>query len=53
MKPIVFINLPVRDLKASIEFYTRIGFDGHVWEFFWMNAESVDNPETELEPKKS
>lgn len=26
MKPIIFINLPVADLKASMEFYTTIGF---------------------------
>jgi len=26
MKPIIFINLPVADLKASMEFYSTIGF---------------------------
>jgi predicted lactoylglutathione lyase len=26
MKPIIFVNLPVMDLKASMEFYAAIGF---------------------------
>lgn len=26
MKPIIFINLPVADLKASMEFYSTLGF---------------------------
>jgi len=26
MKPMIFINLPVNDLPAAMEFYTRIGF---------------------------
>ena len=26
MKPIIFINLPVKNLKASMEFYSNIGF---------------------------
>ena len=26
MKPMVFINLPVKDLKKSMDFYTKLGF---------------------------
>lgn len=50
MTKMIFVNLPVSDLKASMAFYEALGFennpqftDGHVWEMFWMDMSAMKN----------
>jgi len=48
--PKLFVNLAVRDLKKSMEFFSKLGVmywwsfydpDGHHWEVLWMDPKAV------------
>jgi hypothetical protein len=49
----IFVNLPVKNLKQSIEFFTQLGFqfmyghgfqdlDGHIWESVYMEPNAIN-----------
>jgi predicted lactoylglutathione lyase len=46
----IFVNLPVVNLKRSVDFFTELGFtfswgfedlDGHLWDLFYMTPEHI------------